>query len=87
MQVMRQPRVERSPGLEPLFERCIASGAPHSLQRNPTHDCSVAVSVAFFVIVAFSVMALLNIALPPGVDDSRMTIVVGVDDLFDHIRP
>jgi hypothetical protein len=85
MQVMRQPRVERSPGLEPLFERCIASGAPHSLQRNPTHDCSVAVSVAFFV-VALSVVALLNIALPPGFDGSRMTIGVGVDDVFDHVR-
>ena len=86
MQVMRQPRRERSPGLEPLFERCTASGAPHSLHRKPTHDCSVSLSAACFV-VATCVGRVVEHRLPPGSDSSRMAIVVGVDYLFDHVHP
>ena len=35
--VTRQPRVDRSPRRDPLFERCRANGAPHCLQTKPTH--------------------------------------------------
>lgn len=87
MQVIRHPRVERSPALEPLFERCIARGAPHSLHRKPTHDWSLAVSVVFFAGAALSVMELLNIALPLGADCVRTAIVVRLDDLPDRVRP
>jgi len=50
VQVTRQPRVDRSPRRDPLFERCRANGAPHSLQTKPTHSSwLVSVSLSFAV--------------------------------------
>ena len=40
-----------------------------------------------FVDACVFVMELLNIALPPGSDRSRMAIVVSLDYPFDHVRP
>ena len=57
---MRQPRSDRSPGLDPLFDRCSASGAPQSLHTKPTHDWLSVDSAAFFVAVVLFVEELLS---------------------------
>jgi hypothetical protein len=82
---MRQPRRERSPGLDPLFDRCSASGAPQSLQTNPTHDWLSDASGAFFAGAELFVMALLNI-LPQRMNRPRVAIVVLFNDLSDLIE-
>ena len=58
--MIRHPRSERSPGLEPLFDRCSANGAPQSLHTKPTHDWLSAASAAFFVAAVLFVEELLS---------------------------
>ena len=58
--MIRHPRSERSPGLEPLFDRCSAKGAPQSLHTKPTHDWLSAASAAFFVAAVVFVEELLS---------------------------
>ena len=83
MQVMRQPRVDRSPALDPLFERCTASGAPQSLHIKPTQDSPEAVSSTFLLVM--ELIELVSIALLRPPDRACMTIVVVLDHLLDEV--
>ena len=73
-------------GPRPLFDRCRASGAPQSLQTNPTHDWLSDASVAFFTGVALFVMALLNILTQCPVIGGRTAAVSELHTSGVHSR-